>query len=50
MPPRLAPTMMHRVAAGDGAFGLMAFGLGQLFKRAQARMQLLALWKASELR
>jgi hypothetical protein len=48
--PRIAPVVVQRVAIGGGAFGLVAFGLYQWFKRAQTRVELMALRNAGELR
>jgi hypothetical protein len=47
---RIAPTVVRRVAVGGGALSLIAFGLYQWFKRAQTRVELMALRNAGELR
>ena len=48
--PVVAPTVMQRVVLGGGAISLIAFGLYRWFKRAQTRVELVALRKAGELR
>jgi hypothetical protein len=46
----VAPTVMQRVVLGGGAISLIGFGLHRWFKRAQTRVELVALRKAGELR
>ena len=48
MPPRVAPPVRHRTA--NAMPGLIALALSQWFKRAQTRLELIALGKAGELR
>jgi hypothetical protein len=48
--PLVTPTVMQRVVLGGGAISLIAFGLYRWFKRAQTRVELVALRKAGELR
>jgi hypothetical protein len=50
IPPRIAPVVVQRVAIGGSALGLIAFGAYQWFKRAQTRVELMALRNAGELR
>ena len=50
VPPRAAATVPQRAVDGGGALGLMVAGLHGCFKRVQARVELLALRKAGELR
>ena len=50
IPRGVAPTVVQRVVLGGGAMSLIAFGLYRWFKRAQTRVELVALRKAGELR
>ena len=50
IPRCVAPTVMQRIVLGGGAMSLVAFGLYRWFKRAQTRVELVALRKAGELR
>ena len=50
VPPGVAAPAAQRAVDGGGALGLMVAGLHGCFKRVQARVELLALRKAGELR
>lgn len=50
IPRSVAPTVMQRAVLGGGAMRLIASGLDRWFKRAQTRVELVALRKAGELR
>ena len=50
VPPGDAATVAQRAVDGGGALSLIGVGLYQCFKRAQTRVELMALRKAGELR
>jgi hypothetical protein len=50
IPPRVSPKVVQRAVIGGGVLSVIGFGLYQWFKRAQTRVELVALRKAGELR